>query len=262
MGLHQVADMDEIADAGSVRCRVIGAEHVDLGALSGGGFDRDLQEVGGARRGEADTRQRIGAGDIEITQHHIAHAVRGGDVMQHDLGHQLRHAVGRQRPRRRILGDRRAIRIAVDGRGGGKDEARNVAADGDVEQIARRHGVVAIVAERIAHRFRHDDGAREVDDGIDMVRGDHAFDQVFIRHVADEQRHAVGNEGGETGGEIVDDDDAFAGFRQRENHVAADIAGSAGHKNGHANLTLNVRWPKRSAAAVRSILRVVGRYPV
>jgi hypothetical protein len=35
--------MDEVADAASIRRRVVGAEHVDLGALPGGGFDRDLQ---------------------------------------------------------------------------------------------------------------------------------------------------------------------------------------------------------------------------
>ena len=42
-----------------------------------------------------------------------------------------------------------------------------------------------------------------------------------------------GSEGGKAGGEIVDHDDAFAGFRQRQNHVAADIAGAAGDEHGH-----------------------------
>jgi len=35
------------------------------------------------------------------------------------------------------------------------------------------------------------------------------------------------------GGEIVDHDDAFAGFRQRQNHVASDITGPAGDKHCH-----------------------------
>ena len=53
------------------------------------------------------------------------------------------------------------------------------------------------------------------------------------RGIADEQRHAFGQEGGKAGGEVVDHDDAFAGFRQRMNHVTSDIAGAAGDKHGH-----------------------------
>ena len=63
--------------------------------------------------------------------------------------------------------------------------------------------------------------------------GDHALDEILVAGIADEQRHAFGQERGETGGQIVDHDDAFAGFRQRMNHVASDIAGAAGDKHGH-----------------------------
>ena len=63
--------------------------------------------------------------------------------------------------------------------------------------------------------------------------GDHALDEVFVAGIADEQRHALGQEGGKSGGEIVDHDHAFAGFHQRMNHVASDIAGAAGDEHGH-----------------------------
>ena len=53
MGLREIADMDEVADAAAVRRRIIGAEHVDLGALAGGGFDRDLQQMRRADGGKA-----------------------------------------------------------------------------------------------------------------------------------------------------------------------------------------------------------------
>ena len=65
------------------------------------------------------------------------------------------------------------------------------------------------------------------------VRGDHALDQVLVGGVADEQRHALGQEIGKAGRQIVDHDDAFAGFHQRANHVTSDIAGAAGDKHGH-----------------------------
>jgi hypothetical protein len=127
MRLREIADVDEVADAASVRRRIVGAEHVDLGALAGRGLDRDLQQMRRADGRQSDARLRIGARDIEIAQHDVVHAVRGGDVMQHDFGHQLRGAVGRQRPGRRLFRHRHLIRIAVDRRGRGKDEAVDAA---------------------------------------------------------------------------------------------------------------------------------------
>ena len=72
-----------------------------------------------------------------------------------------------------------------------------------------------------------------MDDAFDVVRRDHALDQVLVGGIADEQRHAFGQEGGKAGGQVVDHDDAFAGFHQRMNHVTSDIAGAAGDKHGH-----------------------------
>ena len=62
---------------------------------------------------------------------------------------------------------------------------------------------------------------------------DHAFDEIFIRRVADEKRNAFGQVRGEAGGQVVDDDNAFAGFHQRTNRVTSDIAGAAGDKHTH-----------------------------
>ena len=75
-----------------------------------------------------------------------------------------------------------------------------------------------------------------MNDALDAVLGDHALDEVFVAGIADEQRHAFGQEGGKSGGQIVDHDDAFAGFHQRMNHVTSDIAGAAGDKHGHGTL--------------------------
>ena len=76
-----------------------------------------------------------------------------------------------------------------------------------------------------------------MNDALDLVLGDHARDEVFIAGVADEQRHAFGQEGGESGGKVVDHDDAFAGFHQRMNHVTSDIAGATGDEHGHGHLS-------------------------
>ena len=70
---------------------------------------------------------------------------------------------------------------------------------------------------------------------------DHALDEVLVAGIADEQRNALGQELGKAGGQVVDHDDAFAGFHQRLNHVTSDIAGTAGDKHGH-ELTQSPIW--------------------
>src|SRR6202012_944869 len=98
----------------------------------------------------------------------------------------------------------------------------DLALDLDVEQAARGHGVVAVIPERVAYRVRHYDRSSEMDDAFDFVRMDDALDEVFVGGVADEQRHAFGQEVGKAGRQIVDHDDAFAGIDQRANHVTSD----------------------------------------
>src|SRR5262249_12671807 len=47
--------------------------------------------------------------------------------------------------------------------------------------------------------------------------------------------------------EVVEDDDALAGVGQRVHHVAADVAGAAGHQDGHGSLSLSLRSGQTSA---------------
>ena len=67
-----------------------------------------------------------------------------------------------------------------------------------------------------------------MDDALDVVLGDHAFEQVLVAGIANKQRYAFRQISGETGGEIVDHDHVLAGFRQRQDRVTSDIAGAAG----------------------------------
>ena len=94
-----------------------------------------------------------------------------------------------------------------------------------------------------------------MNDALDAVLGDHALDEIFVAGVADEQRHAFGQEGGESGGQIVDHDDAFAGFHQRMNHVTSDIAGATGDKHGHELHPLPLVAGDASRGAVKSGFR-------
>src|ERR1039458_2572498 len=49
MRAREIADMDVVADAGAVRRRIVGAEHVDLGPLAERRFAGDLDQMGRCR---------------------------------------------------------------------------------------------------------------------------------------------------------------------------------------------------------------------
>src|SRR4051812_38946996 len=74
MRAHQVAHMDVVAHTGAVLRRVVGAEDVHLLAPAERGFDRNLDQMRRAPGGLASAQFRIGAGNVEITQDHVAEA--------------------------------------------------------------------------------------------------------------------------------------------------------------------------------------------
>ena len=94
-----------------------------------------------------------------------------------------------------------------------------------------------------------------MNDAFDAVRGDHALDEILVAGIADEQRNALGQELGEAGGQVVDHDDAFAGFHQRLNRVTSDIAGAAGDKHGHEQTHLPAHDPPKCERFGEKIMR-------
>ena len=116
----------------------------------------------------------------------------------------------------------------------------HAAFDRAFDQRAGIDRVVAVVAERIAHRIRHHDGSGEVDDGVDAVVADDARHQRLVAGFADDQRHAGGDGPVEAGGEVVEHDDSLAGVDQLMNHVAADIATAARDQDCHVGQSISV----------------------
>ena len=105
--------------------------------------------------------------------------------------------------------------------------------DRSLDQRARVHGVVAVVAERIATEFRHHDRGGEMDDGVDPMLRDQRRDQRLVAGLADDKRHVLRHRPVEAGRQIVEHHHALAGIDERVDHVAADIAGAAGDQDRH-----------------------------
>jgi hypothetical protein len=59
---HEIGHVNIVPDAGTVRRRIVGAEHVDLRAPSERRLDRDLDEMGRPPGGLTGPAQRVGAG--------------------------------------------------------------------------------------------------------------------------------------------------------------------------------------------------------
>jgi heptosyltransferase I len=105
------------------------------------------------------------------------------------------------------------------------------ALDRGLDQRARVGGVVAVIAERIAHRVRHDDGAGEMDDRLDPWARSRA---TSSSSPTSPTTGSIGRQRrGEAGRQVVEHHHALAGVDQFVHHVAADVAGAAGDQHGH-----------------------------
>ena len=73
-----------------------------------------------------------------------------------------------------------------------------------------------------------------MDDGVDPVLRDQRRHARLVSGFADHQRRALCHRPIEAGREIVEHHHALAGIDERVNHVASDIAGTAGDQHRHA----------------------------
>ena len=80
MRAYKIGHVNVIADAGAIRCRVVGTEDIHFWPQAESGFDRDLDEVGSLLGRLAGATERVGTCNVEITQDHVAQTVGGGSV--------------------------------------------------------------------------------------------------------------------------------------------------------------------------------------
>lgn len=89
MRVGEVADMDIVADAGAVGCRIVRVIDVHAVALAKCSGARHFNGVGGACARPAGAATRVGARGVEKAQRRIGEVMYGGGVAQHDFGHQF-----------------------------------------------------------------------------------------------------------------------------------------------------------------------------
>ena len=249
MGSGEVRHLYVVAKAGAVLGWIIRAEDFEMGTLAERGLHGGLDQMARARCRLAGAPLRVGAGDVEIPERYVAQVMGAACVFEHPFGHELGAPVGRNRVQRGVLTHRVGARIAVNRGRRGEDDVTNPAANGRFDEVARFHRVAEIVAERIGHGFGYHDLRGEVRDRVDGVLGDEAQHKRGIARIPANENCAVGDGGSKARREIVEDDYFFTGIEELKHHMAADVAGAAGHQNGHCSsptLTIGAVAPQGS----------------
>ena len=234
----EIADMDEIALAGPVGGRVIGAEDLQRRPEPDRGIDgeRDKMRLRIVALGEL--AGRIRAGGVEIAQHGDLEAFGGTRVGQDLLACELRASIRADRSLWCALDNGNPLGNTVGRAGAREHDARHAMAQHGLDHVNEARHIDPVIGKRLAHRGAHIGKRGEMDDGVRPVLRECSIDRGAIENVTFDQR-AEAREVGMAGREIVKRDRFKPGRRKRLAGMAADEAGAAGDENGlHAGLIL------------------------
>ena len=152
------------------------------------------------------------------------------------LDHIFRPAVGVGAAGGHILGEGDALRHAVDRGGGTEHDGIHAVIGHGLQQREGGVQIIAVVLQRLLHRFAHGLEAGEVDDGVEIALLEHLLQRGTVGHVhpvkgrgaagdaADARYHVFG-----AVAEIVGNDHVIAGLEQLHRRVRADEARAAGY---------------------------------
>ena len=241
----QVAHVDVVAHAGAVGGGVVVAKDLNGLELTDGDLgDVGHQVVGDALGVLADQARRMGTDGIEVTeQHDVPLGVGGVDVHEDLLNHPLGPTIGVGRGLLGVLfGDRRIVRIAVDGRRAREDDGLTTVVAHDIDEHQGVLDIVVVVLDGLAHRLANGLKAGEVDDAVDLVGIEDLVHRIAVEHVGLVEGEVLGGlvahdgldavDGNGAGvGEVIDDDDLVAALEQLNDGVRADKAGAAGNED-------------------------------
>ena len=233
----------------------------------------------------ADQAAGRGPAGVEIAKGDDLQPVGGAGVGQDLLAPQFGAAIGGDGRRRLRLGDRPRAGVAIDGAGAGEDEGVHARGPHPAQQAEQPADIVAIVVQRRSHRFRHDGGGGEMQDGADVMLDQGPTHQFGVPNIPLNQRTPA-HKGPAAGRQIVQDDGTISGDSQGLAHMGADIARAARDQdrlsdgrcrdarahdrrcrtsrvirttpdNGQSHL----RWIKGVRAGARSCVLRAGRWP-
>ena len=72
-----------------------------------------------------------------------------------------------------------------------------------------------------------------MDDGVDIIAQQQPPHEIVVADIAFDELGLIRHRPAKAGGEIVEDEEVFAGIEQLEHHMASDEAGAAGDQDTH-----------------------------
>ena len=176
--MREVRDVDVVADARAVGCRIIGPVNLALSRLA----ERDLEDVGDEVRLEAMVFAEFfaRARGVEVAKRHKLQAMNLLVPLENFFEHQLGLAVRIDRALRHILRYGHAVGRPVGRTGGTEDKFLHPALDGGVGELEGVDDVVVKVLFRVGHGLAHKRVGREVHDGVGPG-GLHGAQEVALR---------------------------------------------------------------------------------
>ena len=176
--------MDVVPDAGAVGRRIVGAEDFDVLAFALGDLQNQGDEVRLGVMAFPQLAFRIGAGGVEVAEDAVVHAVGLAEIVEDQLDHALRPAVGVQGGDRRVFADGDFLDVAVGRAGGGEDEVvdAEVAAGGDERQ--RLSHVVLVIHVGVLDTFTDGRESGKMHHSFDLVLSEDLFQNSSVTNVA------------------------------------------------------------------------------
>jgi hypothetical protein len=168
-----------------------------------------------------------GAGGIEVSKTGVAQTMNTVHPGEHALDQEFRFAIGVGGMKRRIFRNRSGFGIAVEGGGGGENEALDT---GTQHRFQQGEGVGGIVAEKTLGRFHglagFDEGG-EVHHGVELTFAEGFCETIGVSEVADDEIGALDDGLAVSVAEIVEDGDGMALANEFGDGDASDVSGSA-----------------------------------
>jgi hypothetical protein len=246
MGFRNIQHMHVIADAGAVRRGIVVAKNFDVGCSVLDCLQDARNQVG---FGTATFSALAGgAGNIEIAKRNVIEAgvfaVVGEDVFKDEFG----FAVGIYGRLGMVFGDGHDVGLAIDGAGGGEDQAGDAVAEHSVEKDDAAGYVGYVEGAGILHGFFDEGLAGEMHDGVDAMALEDFVECGRIAEVGSVEDGLRRDGAAVTFAEVIESDDMNAGGDEEFRADAADIARGTGDQDVQVGASLTIlpcREPRR-----------------
>lgn len=219
--------MDVVAHTRAATGRIVVAEDGDMVALAVWDLQDDGDEVRFRIMRLADLAGHVCAAGVEVAQRDKMNPVRNGRPVEHPLHGELGFAVAVGGVRRVSFQNGNALRLAVGGRRGRKDDVLHAVLDHALQHRPRTAEVVVVILERIDHALADLRVGGKVDDRVDLLGREHMVAEFLVADVALIEPRLGMHRSPEARLQIVRHDNVVAVVDQLIHGVAANVARAA-----------------------------------